>query len=133
MVSSIGSFKPLSVSAPDVMFDPTGTWTNELGSTMTISSFSGGQFSGTYTSSVSGGGSAAEGQLSGSLSGDAIAFVVNWDAANSVTAWSGLVGTANQGEQFMIYALWHLAETPGSPDQWWESILAGVDLFVMPT
>jgi hypothetical protein len=131
MNSGISSFKPLSVANAAAAFDPTGTWQNELGSTMTITSFSGGQFSGTYSSPVSGGGGQVEGPLTGSLAGDAIAFVVNWGNLNSVTAWSGLVGTANEGEQNMIYALWHLAETPGAPDQWWESILAGVDLFVM--
>jgi hypothetical protein len=109
-----------------------GTWQNELGSTMIITSFDGKNFSGSYTSAVSGGSGPVTGTLTGTLSGDAIGFTVNWSPTySSVTSWNGLVLT--WGEGLAIYALWHLAATPESATDVWESILAGADLFVQTT
>ncbi len=121
--------QPYSVSAKGAAFSPVGTWENELGSVMVIEQFDGTNFSGTYKSAVSASGSSARGTLSGTLAGDAIAFVVNWkEEFASVTAWSGLV--LSDGDTPAIYALWHLASTPAEDEGAWESILAGADLFV---
>ena len=57
----------------------TGVWQNELGSTMTITSFDGENFSGTYTSAVSEGQGPVTGTLAGTLAGDAVAFTVSED------------------------------------------------------
>ncbi|MFL6856495.1 MAG: avidin/streptavidin family protein [Allosphingosinicella sp.] len=119
--------KPLSAAPGADQFNPIGTWTNELGSTMVITSFDGTGFAGTYSSAVSGSSQPVEGVLTGTISQGGIAFTVNW-GGGSVTAWSGLLMVFNT-DQFIIYALWHLAETPVQQANWWESILAGVDLF----
>lgn len=106
-----------------------GVWQNELGSTMTISSFDGTTFDGTYVSAVSSGPGSATGKLVGTLTGDAVGFTVNWAPTfSSVTSWNGLLLT--DGESLVIYSLWHLASTPESEADSWESILAGADLFV---
>lgn len=106
-----------------------GVWQNELGSTMTITSFDGTTFGGTYSSAVSEGVGPVSGTLAGTLSGDAVGFTVNWAPTfSSVTSWNGLLLT--DGDTLVIYSLWHLASTPESEANFWESILAGADLFV---
>ena len=124
------SLKPYSALGKAGAAPPlTGLWQNELDSIMNITSMSGANFSGTYTSSVSGGGGPVTGSLSGTISGDAIGFTVNWSpAANSVTSWNGLL-LSDAGNP-VIYTLWHLATTPEQNSDFWESILAGADLFV---
>jgi hypothetical protein len=105
-----------------------GTWQNELGSVMTIEKVDGATFSGTYASSVSGGQGSVNGTLAGMVSGDAIAFTVNWAPTfSSVTGWNGLL--LSDGSSVFIYSLWNLASTPDQPENFWESILAGADLF----
>jgi hypothetical protein len=106
-----------------------GVWQNELGSTMTITGFDGRTFGGSYTSAVSSGHSPVTGTLTGTLAGDAIAFMVNWSPAfSSVTSWNGLL--LADDDSLSIYSLWHLASTPESEDDFWQSIMAGADLFV---
>jgi len=110
----------------------TGVWQNELGSTMTIMSFDGENFSGTYTSAVSEGEGPVTGTLAGTLAGDAVAFTVNWSPTfSSATSWNGLVLTS--GGELVIYSLWHLASTPESTEGFWQSIQAGADLFFQMT
>ncbi|MEO7178344.1 MAG: avidin/streptavidin family protein [Allosphingosinicella sp.] len=110
---------------------PVGTWTNELGSTLQVTSVLDGVFSGVYSSTVSGGGPSVQGSVSGTFSGEAIAFTANWGPSQSVTAWTG-VALASGESGYFIYALWHLASSPTQDADWWESILAGADLFYMP-
>jgi len=104
-----------------------GVWQNELGSTMTITTFDGTNFAGIYTSPVSSGPGPATGPVAGTLSGIALAFTVNWTGFSSVTSWSGLLLTDDS--LLVMYTLWHLASTPESQANFWESILAGADLF----
>ncbi len=121
--------KPYSVSGKPAVPGLQGVWQNELGSTMTITSFDGTIFGGTYSSAVSSGKGPVSGTLAGTLSGDAIGFTVNWAPTySSVTSWSGLLLT--DGDTLVIYSLWHLASTPESEADYWESILAGADLFI---
>ena len=109
-----------------------GVWQNELGSTMTITSFDGKTFGGTYASSVSSEGGPVAGILAGTLAGDALGFTVNWSPTfSSVTSWNGLLLT--DGDTLVIYSLWQLASTPESEANYWESIQAGVDLFIQTT
>lgn len=123
------SLKPYSKSASATQPALQGVWQNELGSTMTITSFDGTTFSGTYESAVSGGGAPVTGPLAGTLAGDAIGFTVNWSSAtSSVTSWNGLL--LSDGNALYLYTLWYLASTPGSAEDYWESILAGADIFV---
>ncbi|RKP52231.1 avidin/streptavidin family protein [Trinickia fusca] len=106
-----------------------GTWTNELGSTMLITQTSGSTFGGTYKSAVSSGGQSVKGTLAGTIAGDALAFTVNWQPTySSVTSWNGLLLSDPQGDLY-IYSLWNMSSTPQDPSNFWESILAGADLF----
>jgi hypothetical protein len=120
--------RPYAESAEGKEFSPVGVWKNELGSTMEIEHFDGTNFTGIYTSAVSANGQSAKGVLSGTVAGDAIAFLVNWkEEFASVTAWSGLV--LGNGDTPAIYALWHMSSTPAADEGAWESIMAGADLF----
>lgn len=122
------SLKPYSAAGKQAVPNLLGSWGNELGSLLTITSFDGTNFSGTYTSSVSGGSGSAKGAAAGTLVGDAIGFTVNWAPGyKSVTCWNGLVLT--DGNSLAFYTLWHLTSTPESQTDFWESILAGSDLF----
>lgn len=108
-------------------FNPVGIWYNELGSTMTIETFDGANFSGVYASAVGQNGS-ANGVLAGTINGNAIGFTVNWQsAATSVTSWNGVI--LADGNTPIFYTLWHLASSPASIGEAWESILAGADIF----
>jgi hypothetical protein len=123
------SLKPYAIKGGPAAPSLVGVWQNELGSTMTIATFDGTTFTGTYTSAVSSKLSPATGTLSGTLSGIGLGFTVNWASPfSSVTAWSGLLLT--DGNSLVIYTLWHLASTPESEPDFWESILAGADIFV---
>lgn len=123
------NLKPYSVSGKAAAFNLEGTWQNELGSIMTITSFDGQTFNGTYTSQVSSGPNPATGTLAGTVSGSALGFTVNWAPGfSSVTSWNGIL--LSDGNELAIFALWHLASTPESQANYWESILAGADLFV---
>ena len=129
MLKSKKDLKPFSAAnnVPNLL----GTWTNELQSTMTITSVTGGNFVGTYASAVSTPGGSVTGTLSGAFSGNAISFVVNWGPAlASTSAWSGLILTDGSPDLLYLYTLWNVAETPDQPGNWWESILAGSDFFV---
>jgi hypothetical protein len=122
------SVKPKNQPFPSIL----GVWQNELGSTMTVASVNGQNFTGTYASAVSEGQQPVTGTLSGTLAGDAIGFSVNWSPTyNSVTSWSGLVLT--NGEELFLYSLWNLASTPENQADFWQSVLAGADLFVQMT
>ena len=80
---------------------------------MTITSFDGTTFGGTYSSAVSDGQGSVSGTLAGTLSGDAVGFTVNWAPTfSSVTSWSGLL--LGDGDTLVIYSLWHPASTPES-------------------
>jgi Avidin family len=99
---------------------------------MTIENVDGATFSGTYASSVSDGQGPVHGTLAGTVSGDAVAFAVNWAPTySSVTGWNGLL--LSDGSGVFIYSLWNLASTPEQPENFWESILAGADLFEQMT
>jgi hypothetical protein len=108
--------------------DLKGEWKNELKSKMFIKEFDGKTFSGIYHSHVSTEGPPVEGSLVGTMTGSALAFTVNWDPAfSAVTSWTGLLLT--DGGALAIYTLWQLAGTPEKPDQVWDSISAGSDMF----
>lgn len=123
------TFKPYSLKGGPAAPSLLGVWKNELGSTMEITSFDGTTFTGKYTSAVSSNSTSATGKLAGTLSGIALGFTVNWATPfSSVTSWSGLLLT--NGSLLAIFTLWHLASTPESEADLWESILAGADFFV---
>jgi hypothetical protein len=107
--------------------DFSGTWTNELKSTMTVKQQSNGSLSGTYLSAVSGGnGGTTPGDLLGYVDGNLISFVVHWREFQAITAWVGqLVPQSSPAE---ISALWQMTKAV-DPGEEWASINAGADTF----
>ena len=111
-------------------YDFSGTWCNELGSTMALS-VAGGQVNGTYTSPVSGVGSPVTGKIKGFAKADVLAIVVRWNIASaSMTTWVGQVERSAGTDQ--IKTLWHLVRDipdQNEPQELWTSVLTGMDLF----
>ena len=105
--------------------DFTGTWVNELNSTMTIAQ-TGTVLSGTYASAVSAGGSSTQGDLLGYADGDLIAFVVHWQDFQAITAWVGQLDP--NGRTDTINTLWQMTSQVPTGDEW-ASINAGSDFF----
>jgi hypothetical protein len=105
-----------------------GSWKNELGSVLTITSVgSNGQLTGTYTTGV--GCDAGQAQPvtgwyydGGTGGGGAISFSVTWLGCSSVASWSGQYDSKTQNFQ----TLWHLV-IAGPPK--WDGIYAGTDTF----
>jgi hypothetical protein len=111
--------------------DISGTWYNELNSTMELA-VNGKQLSGRYTSAVG----QAQGpyELTGYLDVDdatpTLGWVVVWKNAKahapSVTAWSGQAQTV-LGEQ-LIDTTWLLTRSTAVQEEW-ESTMIGKDVF----
>jgi len=123
--------KMIEKAAPSqgVTIDFTGTWTNQLGSTMVLN-MAGQHLSGRYRSQVSSVGTSADGELVGFVDGDLISFVVNWDAPASLTAWSGQL--VLKGGRQTIETLWYLVQNVADQDEpsgLWKSTFAGADEF----
>ncbi|MBS0331993.1 MAG: hypothetical protein JSS35_04445 [Proteobacteria bacterium] len=104
-----------------------GVWTNELGSTMTVTGVSGATFNGTYQSSDGNGGQVI-GALNGVVSGETLAWTVSWQpTVDSTTAWTGKF-LVDANEDVYIYTLWHLSDGDQNGPIW-QSFLAGQDTF----
>ena len=113
-----------------------GSWYNELGSMMQLSSGSSGTLRGTYWSAV--GQATRQYQLQGTYDskplpgsgGQAAGWAVAWNNAymnaHSNTSWSGQYQVQNGQEQ--IYTLWLLASSV-TPDNDWQSTQVGQDTF----
>ena len=102
-------------------------WVNELGSVMTINSISQtGLVSGTYVTAA-GCGQGVTRPLTGWFNAGAFTFTVNWQGCESLTSWSGNVGTSGTGAAEIV-TLWQL--TISGPPQW-NSITAGADTFTL--
>src|SRR4051794_38487066 len=103
--------------------DFSGTWRNELGSTMSLSQNSD-EVDGTYESLVSSGGGTTAGDLRGYCDGDLIAFTVHWNDFQAITSWVGQVSD----DQTTIRTLWQMTKQVDAGDEW-ASINAGFDTF----
>lgn len=111
------------IAPPSMM----GTWTNELGSTMTVTTVNGATFSGTYQSDDGNGGQIV-GALNGVVSGETLAWTVSWQpTVDSTTAWTGKFLT-DDGGGIYIYALWYLSSGDETTPIW-QSFAAGQDTF----
>lgn len=115
--------------APSGAVNFSGVWHNQLGSTMDLT-ISGSDVTGTYTSSVSSGGVAVSGPISGFINGDLIGFSVLWPSA-AITAWVGQLVVESNVDT--IKTLWQMTtNVPDAqePTGLWASIYAGADTFV---
>jgi len=108
--------------AQDAALAAGSSWTNELGSTLTIDSVSAdGTISGSYVSAV-GCDAGTSFPMNGTVQGVAITFDVNWGAnCGSVTSWTG----AYDADMNAIRTLWYLAQNTSE----WSGILAGANNF----
>jgi hypothetical protein len=105
-----------------------GTWINDLKSRMELM-ISDDQVVGRYTSAVSGSIGLLRGYITGTISGRAIAYTVNWQNG-AVT--SGIGHLVNRNGEEWLRTLWHLAfctPNPGDLSELWESVLSGTDRF----
>jgi avidin family protein len=119
----IGSAVPSQSQTP-----PVGTWTNELGSTLTIANVSSsGLLTGTYVTNV-GCSAGVQQPITGwyypAANGGAITFSVYWNGCNSLASWSGQMS----GSGGTFTALWYLT-LAGPPA--WNGINAGTDTFTL--
>ena len=101
--------------------DFTGTWINELGSTMTLTVNTDGSVTGSYTSAV---GDTNTYPLQGQAAANTIVFTVAFDATGSLTAWAGHYNP----NTVAIDTLWHLVAQPDQGELW-DATLAGFDTF----
>ena len=99
----------------------TGTWVNELGSTMTLTVDADGTVTGSYTSAV---GDTTTYPLQGQAAADTIVFTVAFTATGSLTAWAGHYNANTDN----IDTLWHLVAQPDQGELW-DATLAGFDTF----
>ncbi|MGZ5934662.1 MAG: avidin/streptavidin family protein [Rhizomicrobium sp.] len=123
-----GTFSP--ALAAGKAFAAGSTWHNELGSTLTITTYNpnSGLFAGTYVTAVASPGCQAVGKplpVTGWLNtpSNAMTFAVNWTptGCNSVTSWSGRFNPSNG----QIPTIWTLTGSAG-----WSNMNIGMDLFV---
>ncbi|AME28648.1 avidin/streptavidin family protein [Burkholderia sp. PAMC 26561] len=106
--------------------DFSGSWKNDLGSTMQLTQ-QGDELTGTYDSNVSSGGVTTKGDLRGYVDGDLISFVVHWRDFQAITSWVGQC-EPNTGNT-KINTLWQMTKQVAAGDEW-ASINAGADEFV---
>ena len=109
--------------------DWNGRWRNDVGSEVEFSEADG-VLQGTYHTGV-GRPDAGEGfPVMGTVSGDMIAFTVNFGGHGSVAAWTGRHVDGNDGPA--IHTLWHLvrnSDDAGEPLPPWSSTLTGAAIF----
>jgi hypothetical protein len=122
--SSLTTLMSLNITPPSLL----GVWTNEMNSTMTVTSVNGANFAGAYESD-DGQGGRIKGILSGITSGETLGWTVSWKPKlDATTSWAGKFLVDKVTKKYVIYTLWHLSS--GDEDvPLWESFLAGQDLF----
>jgi hypothetical protein len=115
-----------TLSGTGTAVDFSGTWINELGSKAYLTQ-NNNTLSGTYESTVSGGGGTTTGELLGYVNGDLIVFIVHWDSFQAITSWVGQLNPT--ASAFTLNMLWQMTQqvTPGDE---WASINAGADTFI---
>jgi hypothetical protein len=118
------------VSSPIPSVDFTGSWKNQLNSTMQIEALTSGRIRGKYITAVGEHDDLEEFELTGIATGDLLSFIVDFGKYGSLTAWTGQL-TVEQGEE-KIATLWHLAKNfndKDEPDHLWSAIWTGADNF----
>lgn len=115
--------------------DFTGTWYNQLGSSMTIK-VARGSVSGTYHTGVGEPKPEDAFDIVGLVYDDLISFIVRWKNATkdfgSMTAWVGQMTKDDDGQADRVDTLWHLVRNvpdEDEPKKLWGSVVAGADRF----
>ncbi len=115
-----------------VVPDFSGSWVNELGSSMELD-VNGTVVTGSYRTAV---GEPDPGQpypLSGVINDDLIVFNVDWLQNGSISTWAGQL-TMIDGQP-VIETMWYLVRQvpdPKEPTELWADTLAGSDRFQRP-
>ncbi len=120
----------LQLEKNEVAVDFTGNWINEHGSTMQIAPDANGVISGEYETAVGQPGNTEKFPIIGYATGKQIAFVVNFGAYGSITAWTGQLAITDGKE--VIYTLWHMSVNVVDSEEekkLWESVFTGYDNF----
>jgi avidin family protein len=118
---------PRPTPPPTINFS--GVWTNRLGSEMELT-VEDGRITGWYRTAVGDPSPTEEFPLCGFVSGDLIAFTVNFGKYDSLTAWTGQHTVEDRVET--IHTLWHLAKNIPDEDEpklLWAGILTGANIF----
>ncbi|GAB5566167.1 MAG: avidin/streptavidin family protein [Winogradskyella sp.] len=119
-----------SIISSNPKVDLTGVWENQLDSEMTLIMESSGSLSGKYKTAVGKPSDSEEFDLIGVVTGDLVAFIVNFGKYGSLTSWTGQV-VENSGKQ-VIQTLWHLSKNikdENEEDEIWGSLLTGAGNF----
>ncbi len=117
-----------SILDPSVNF--VGTWKNDRGSTMTITSSEKGIIRGYYHTAVGKPKSGEGFSLIGMVAGDQITFNVDYSAYGSLTTWAGQ-HTIEDGKEKII-TMWYLTQNvkdADEPKKLWRGILSGSSVF----
>lgn len=113
------------------MFD--GTWYNQYPSQMTLKvDPTTGNVSGVYQTEVGAPNPGEKFSLVGFVSGDLLAFSVNFGKYGSLTSWAGQLTENKQGKE-QIDTFWHLVknvEDADEPKKMWAAVLTGADTFL---
>lgn len=98
-----------------------GTWTNSLGSTMTLRWAADGTLHGSYTSGVHDNHTY---DVRGYANATTVVFTVNFTSSASIGAWAGHLDP----DSGRLDMLWHLVAEPKA-DELWDTTFAGFDTF----
>ena len=115
--------RTIVVAGTGAATDFSGTWKNELESTMTLTQ-RGDRLEGSYESKVSSTGGTTTGDLLGFVDGDLVSFLVHWRDFQAITAWVGQVDS----DGVTIRTLWQMTKQVDAGSEW-ASINAGCDAF----
>ncbi|XP_068781437.1 avidin-like [Struthio camelus] len=115
----------------------TGSWMNDLGSNMTISTVnSRGEFSGSYLTAVTATNNKIKiSPLQGSqqyrnqLNHPTFGFTVNWSFSDSITVFTGQCFVDKDGKE-ILKTMWLLRGTVDELDDDWKATRVGVNTFI---
>ena len=118
------------LAAPAQGHELDGSWQNEAGSVAILTADDEGRLSGRYCSELGRIEPDSCHPLTGWVTGDVVGFAVVFDPPGSVTAWSGQIGTDEDGDY--LRTLWHLSRDVADEEESeriWESVISGFATF----
>ncbi|XP_068522096.1 avidin-like [Anas acuta] len=112
--------------------DLTGSWTNDLGSNMTIGKLSNGEFAGTYITAVT----TMKKEIKASPmvgtqhsnTQPTFGFTVNWNFTDSTTVFTGQCFVDEHGKE-ILKTMWLLRSHANSIDDDWKATRVGINTF----
>jgi hypothetical protein len=129
------AWKTEGVETDKPEIDFAGVWKNELKSEMTLE-VKGNVVTGKYRTAVGAPGEYEEFDITGTVNGDLISFIVSWGKYGSITAWVGQHSVDESGENDFLETNWQLVKNIGEaaePKALWGDVITGSDVFTRPT